>query len=115
MPQYMLVLRDNESGGAAPTEEQLRSIFKRFGSWKDELVEKGHLRGGSKLKDGEGRVLRQKGGKVVTADGPYRAEEEVLGGYFLIEAKSWDEAATLAKSCPQLDFGPIEVREIEEM
>ena len=36
-----------------------------------------------------------------------------MGGLFVIEAESYDEAVELCKDCPHLDFGTIEVREVQ--
>jgi hypothetical protein len=46
-------------------------------------------------------------------DGPYPETKEIIGGYFLIEAASYDEAVEIALSCPHVDLGRIEVREVE--
>ena len=69
--------------------------------------------GGSKLRDGEGRVLRLNGSKPLVTDGPYSESKEVIGGYYTIEADDYEHAIETAKECPHVDFGPIEIREIE--
>jgi hypothetical protein len=51
--------------------------------------------------------------KVAVTDGPFTEGKEVMGGLFVIEAGSYDEAVAIADGCPHLDFGSIEVREIE--
>ena len=48
-------------------------------------------------------------------DGPYTETKEILGGYFAVEAGSYDEAIELTRDCPHFDFGSIEIREIEDM
>ena len=40
---------------------------------------------------------------------------EVLGGFFTVEAASYDEAVTIAEGCPHMDFGSIEVREVDNI
>ena len=52
------------------------------------------------------------GGAKVT-DGPYAEAREVIGGLFILEAGNYDEAVTLCQDCPHLDFGTIEIREVE--
>jgi hypothetical protein len=65
-----------------------------------------------KLTDGDGRVVRRDGGRVRVAEGPY-AVGEVLGGYFTITAPTYDDAIRRLEDCPHLEFGTIEVREID--
>jgi hypothetical protein len=38
----------------------------------------------------------------------------VMAGFFLIEAANYDEAVEAAKTCPHMDFGTIEVRQIQK-
>jgi hypothetical protein len=70
--------------------------------------------GGQKLMDGEGRVLQKQNGKLSVIDGPFAEAKEVLGGFFVIEAANYDEAVEAAKTCPHMEFGTIEVRQIEK-
>ena len=91
----------------------MEAIIKRYQTWSANLAAKGHMRGGNKLREGTSRMVQSTGGKVSVTDGPYAESKEVLGGFFLIEAEGFDHAAELASDCPHLDFGTIEIREIE--
>jgi hypothetical protein len=51
-------------------------------------------------------------GKTAITDGPFAETKEQLGGYYLVEASSVDEAAKLAAKIPGARFGTIEVRPI---
>jgi hypothetical protein len=51
----------------------------------------------------------------MVTDGPFTEGKEVLGGPFIVDAASYDDVLTIANGCPHLDFGSIEVREIEIM
>jgi hypothetical protein len=51
----------------------------------------------------------------MVTDGPFTEGKEVLGGFFTIEAAAYDKAIEIANTCPHLDFGSIEVREVEVM
>lgn len=46
-------------------------------------------------------------------DGPYSEAKEVLGGYFVIEADSYEQAVERLQDCPHLDYGTIVIREVE--
>src|SRR5437762_4531870 len=55
------------------------------------------------------------GGKPVVTDGPFAESKEVLGGYWMIEVKSRDEAIAWAKKCPGSANEVIEIRQVQEM
>jgi hypothetical protein len=56
-----------------------------------------------------------KGGAPVVTDGPFTEAKEVLGGYWMIEVKSREEAIAWAKKCPASGNEVIEVRQVQEM
>src|SRR5215210_4862365 len=55
------------------------------------------------------------GGKPKVTDGPFAEAKEVLGGYWMIQVKSRDEAIEWAKRCPGGENEMIEVRQVQEM
>jgi hypothetical protein len=55
------------------------------------------------------------GGKPMVTDGPFTEAKEVLGGYWMIDVKSRDEAIAWAKRCPASDNEIIEIRQVHEM
>jgi hypothetical protein len=54
-------------------------------------------------------------GKPVVTDGPFTETKEVLGGYWMIEVKSRQEAIEWAKKCPASENEIIEIRQVQEM
>ena len=55
------------------------------------------------------------GGKPVVTDGPFAEAKEVLGGYWMIDVKSREEAIAWAKRCPASSNEIIEIRQVQEM
>jgi len=55
------------------------------------------------------------GGKPVVTDGPFAESKEVLGGYWMIDVASRDEAIAWAQQCPASDNEIIEIRQVQEM
>ena len=55
------------------------------------------------------------GGKAIVTDGPFIESKEVIGGYWMIEVKSRDEAIEWAKRCPASANEIIEVRQVHEL
>ncbi len=60
------------------------------------------------------RVSFANGAPVVT-DGPFTEAKEVIGGYWMIEVKSKEEAIAWAKKCPASSNETIEIRQVQEM
>ena len=54
------------------------------------------------------------GGKAKVTDGPFSEAKEVIGGYWMIQAKSKEEAIEWASRCPASDNEVIEVRQVQE-
>jgi hypothetical protein len=55
------------------------------------------------------------GGKPTVTDGPFAESKEVIGGYWMIQVKSREEAIEWAKRCPGSDNEVIEIRQVQEM
>ncbi len=55
------------------------------------------------------------GGTATVTDGPFTEAKELIGGYWLIQAKSKEEAVEWASRCPAADGDVIEVRQVYEM
>src|ERR1700726_4416273 len=55
------------------------------------------------------------GGKPKVTDGPFAEVKEVLGGYWMIQVKSKEEAIAWASRCPASDNEVIEVRQVQEL
>jgi hypothetical protein len=55
------------------------------------------------------------GGKPLVTDGPFAESKEVIGGYWMIEVASLEEAIAWAKKCPAGGNEIIEIRQVQEM
>jgi hypothetical protein len=84
-------------------------------AYVDELRKSGHLIATHALQTVRtASTVRVRGGKALVTDGPFAEAKEMVGGYFLIEARDRDEALRLAAAWPSARIGAIEVRPIEE-
>lgn len=113
MSQYLLLLRSNPADFAGRSAEEMQQLVQKVGEWRKSLQDRIAI--GKKLMDGEGRVLRKNGAKPSVTDGPFVEAKEVMGGFFLIEAENYDQATEIAKSCPLVDYGSIEIRAIQQL
>jgi hypothetical protein len=115
MARYMLLLhRDRDR--PAPTREEMMDIIRRYTAWGDALAAKGKVLAREKLTPvGRGQFVRLQDGEPLVTDGPYPEVRDVIGGYYLIEAKDDAEAAATAKDCPHLwSTNWLELRPIDE-
>jgi hypothetical protein len=110
MTKYMFVYR-NADTAAPPSPAEIQAALAKWGAWIEKYSKSGHIVDGGDGLKGSGRVLRPAG---VVSDGPFVESKEVLGGYSIIQAKSYDEAVAVARECPCLDDedGSIEIREL---
>lgn len=108
MPPFVLMLRDSGTFPENISAEEIQQILERYGAWAGRVGAKGQ-----KLYDSQGRVLARKDGRVSVTDGPYVESKEIIGVYFILDADDYDSATKLAEDCPHLEFGSIEIRQIE--
>ncbi len=110
---YMLLFRGTDwNQGLSPDEMQ--TVAEQFMAWFDRLTREGKVTSGHPLTNG-GKVVSGRNGRTV-ADGPFAESKEAVGGYFLLQVESMDEAVAIAKECPALPHGlMVEVREVAEV
>jgi hypothetical protein len=108
--EYMLLFRGTDwHKGLSP--EQIQRVVNQMKAWFDRLTAEGKAKAGKPLFH-EGKIVSQKGGRSVT-DGPFAESKEAIGGFFLLEVESLDEAAEIAKDFPSLKYGAtVEVRPV---
>lgn len=112
MPTFIMLLHD--AGFPADiSPDQIQAIIQRYVKWRQKIQQNGRKVEGHKLTDGQGRVMRGGAGSTKVTDGPYAEAREVIGGLFIVEANSYEEVVELSKDCPHLDFGSIEIREVD--
>jgi hypothetical protein len=114
MKEFLLVFRrDFVSKEAQPSPEQFQNMMKPWQDWMGSLAAQNKLVDPGNRLAQEGRVVKPK--NVVT-NGPYVEIKEAIGGYIIIRANSFDEAAELSKGCPILAIGGnVEVRLVVPM
>ena len=111
--QYMLMIIDNEATLAAAPPAEIDALLERHGKFSDELHAAGVWVTSQRLRPAaETATVRRHGGKPVVVDGPFAESKEVLGGFYLIDAASMDEALGWAKKLPTLESSAIEVRQV---
>ena len=113
--QYMLLIYGDEKAWDQMTEAKMQEMYAAYGTYTQELMASGALRGGSELHPvATATTVRLRNGKTQTTDGPFAETKEQLGGYYLIDVESLDEAIKWAAKIPSAAWGSIEVRPLTE-
>ena len=98
--------KDSEAG-VMPSEKLLAAM----GKYNEELMKAGVMLAGEGLHpSSRGKRVKFAGGKKTVTDGPFAETKEQLGGFYLFEVESLDEAAELAAEIPGAAHGAIELR-----
>ena len=113
--KYLLSLYEDEAGFAALSEEDLVQLTKEYFEYGDELERAGALVASEALQPTmTAKSLRVRDGKVSTTDGPFAETKEQLGGFYLLECDSMEQALEWAAKVPTAKTGTVEVRPIQD-
>jgi hypothetical protein len=109
----MFLFRGNDwQKGLSP--EEMQRVAGQWMAWFERLTAQGKAVAGSPL-EMEGKVVSGKNGRSIS-DGPFAESKEAVGGYFLLNVSTFEEAVAIAQQCPGLDHGAkIEVRPVAEI
>ena len=117
--RYMMFIKHTED---YRNEDVPPSLFEEMGKFIEETSKSGNFVSGAGLQPSSaGARVRLKKGAVTVTDGPFVESKEIIGGYAIMDAKSRDEALTLARRFMELHRthwpafeGECEVRPFEE-
>ena len=114
--KFLLMIVSDEKVEAIRSPEEGMRMVARYRQYGEDLAKGGKLLGGERLRpEADATRVSNRNGKRVVVDGPFAETKEALGGYFLIECASKQEALEWAARCPGADHGTIDVRPIWEM
>ena len=88
--------------------------FKAMNKFAEALASQRKLRRGAPLKaESEGVRVRMHEGRPFVSDGPFAESKEFVGGFWIVEAASRDEALEIAARTPHASYGIVEVHEVQ--
>ena len=115
MPRFMMLIYPNitpEQYEQGPSAEDAGQMQK----FNESLTQAGVLLALDGLHPAsKGARVARSGGKTTVTDGPFTEAKELVGGYWLIDVKSKEEAVEWASRAPIDDGDVIEVRQVFEM
>lgn len=112
--QYMMLLYGCDRPESDSPE--YAEVLAQVNAFTEECRRRGALVGAGPLKPAStATTVRVQDGKTLTTDGPFAETHEQLGGYFLLDCPSLDDALELAALSPFAAAGPVEVRPVAEL
>jgi hypothetical protein len=111
--KYMLLVYDDPTQWENISEAEMQGLYPEYAA----VAQNPATASSAQLKPVEtAKTVRIKGGDTLVTDGPFAETKEQLGGYYLVEADSIDDAAKIAAQIPSARMGgSVEVRPLVEM
>ena len=110
MPYMLLVVEQPDERAQAGREEGERRYARMLDFASDLQKRRLLIRTESLASQADGVRIRTRGGKQVTMDGPFAEAKEVLGGFFLLDCQTMEEAIAIGRECPAAEWSTVEVR-----
>jgi len=115
--QYILLIYGDEAAGgeryAKMSEEEQQADMGRWWTYTQELQDAGvHVAGEALHPTETAQTVTVQDGERLVTDGPFAETKEQLGGFYIVDVPSKEEALEWAAKIPSASYGKIEVREI---
>jgi hypothetical protein len=111
--RFMVIVKANKDSeaGVMPSEKMLTDM----GNYNEELVKAGVMLAGEGLHpSSKGARVKFSGGKQIVTDGPFAETKELVGGFWLWQVKSKEEAIEWLKRAPFDNGEELEIRQVFE-
>ena len=111
---YMLLIVEPTEQRGGRSEAEGRLLYERMLRFTDTLKSRGVLQASASLASNDGRSARVqvRSGQRSVVDGPYAEAKEMVGGFFMLDCASREEAIAIASECPAAEWCSVEVREV---
>ncbi len=110
---YMLLIVEPAGQRIERGIEQGQQVYARMLRFAGELKARGVLQGVESLaSDARGVRVQLREGRQRLVDGPFTEAKEMIGGFFLLDVATRDEAVAIAVACPAAEWATVEVREV---
>lgn len=113
--RFALLIYDTETANPSrdPDPAQWAQVMDEYNAFSQAIKDAGVDAGGEALQpNSTATTVRVKDGQTTTTDGPYAETKEGLGGFYLIDCDTLDEALEWAAKCPGSWYGTVEVRPV---
>ena len=108
---YLLLIVEPVDQRRNRSAHEGREAYQRMLDYTEQLRARGVLLASQSLRSAAARLSVREGGKKVT-DGPFTEAKELVGGFFLLDCPTREQALAHAALCPAAQWATIEVREV---
>jgi hypothetical protein len=109
---YMLMILEPRGQRRARSPEEGQAAWDSMVRFGSDLKARGLLLAGESLRqDDQGTRIQVRGGKSTLLDGPFAEAKEMIGGFFLLDCETKEQALAIARACPAAQWATVEVRE----
>jgi hypothetical protein len=110
---YMLLIVEPRGQREERGLEAGQQVYAQMLAFAEALKQRGVLLGVESLAhDRNATRVQVRGGRASLVDGPFAEAKEMVGGFFLLNCKTRDEAVAIAAECPAAAWCTVEVREL---
>ncbi len=107
--EFLALIHGDEKRWENLGDDERQAVYQRY----IEFAQRDEVVGGAELQPTDAATtIRVRNGERLVTDGPYAEIKEALGGFFILEADSIDDACQLAAAIPAAEHGAIEVRPV---
>ncbi|ARP85497.1 YciI family protein [Bordetella genomosp. 9] len=108
---YMLLIVEPRGQRAERSEAEGRQVYEQMKRFAGDLQSRGKLIACESLAaDREGARVQVREGRTRLLDGPFAEAKEMIGGFFLLDVDTREEALEIAAACPAAQWCTVEVR-----
>jgi hypothetical protein len=108
---YMLLIHEPVGQRATRSEAEGRTAYAAMVAFGERIAARGQLKAVESLAGLDAAVrVSHAGGQPTTLDGPFAEVKEMVGGFFLLQNVTRDEALAYARECPAAQWCTVEVR-----
>ena len=115
MPKYAALIYSPAETEGTGTPEDWETVMAEYNEFGAKAGAAGVIVGGEALEDTTTATtvrVNEKGGEIITTDGPFAETKDVLGGFYLLDCANLDEAVQWAAQIPGAWHGKVEVRPV---
>jgi hypothetical protein len=114
--RYLLLIYGAEMDPQSMSQEEFKAVMDAYYDYTDEVVKAGVVRASEALLPSpSATTVRVRDGERLLTDGPFAETKEQLGGFYMVECNTLDEAIEWAAKIPGAKTGSIEVRPVMDI